>query len=1835
MRVSSRFTCYRGIVAHLLAVWCCKATLILVGIVLFGLTSGTARGQGYLTSTGQPSFAAPEPVDLGFTDTANGNLHLDITLASLPQRANGQPLPIHFTYDSSIWNIAGAGLSEYWNAYTPGVNGSVFMDGWRLPLEGLGIAGTGQGPINTSGCRQDFEWVDNQGTARFFPLTVGTTGSGCPTSATAYATDSSGYLMSVVYPTPTVQVYAPDGSLVDQNYPAKDTLGRYILAWDSNGNYLSSDTELLEFLIGPVTGTYFDSLGRPALQSLSPTSCPGTGNWWCYQVPTAQGTNQISLVGAYIPVKTNFGQSGVTECNSNCLLTVIQSITITNPASPSTPVTYVFKYDCDSSTGNPACGSPANQSGYYGLLTSVTLPTGGTVTYGYQTFKDAYGNYSRWLNSRTSEGGTWSYTPKVLTTTCGSGPGCTQSTTVVAPSGATKVTTFTLNNGAWPTQVTTSSGGTLLTVTNTYDFSNNCPLLSCSSGAAYVRLSKQQASVPVPSGLNVASQTSYTYDSPSTGNIITKQEWGYYPGSFPSTADRTTQTTYLSTGTNDIDRPTSVTVSNATATVAKTLYTYDSYSGSCPGLGSVPGVSNHDDTNFGLSYTTRGNLTQIQKWTGSTYLTTAQNCYDMTGQITKKFDSAGNATSYGYTDNFFSDNGANPPQTYSPSKPTNAYVTSITQPIIGTTYAGYYYGSGMQALATDPNGVTSYSHFMDPFGLDRSTEDDYSLVSGTPIEWDKTVYTSMTETDAYLAVGDTTPSSNCQSCQHKQILLDSWGRKISDKIQNYPGGVSTVDTVYDGDGRVWEVSHPYQSSGEVYETYYYDGLNRMLENSHPDSQYVTTAYGTGVSARGVGSQQGSPSTYGYGYPVLHTDEAGKTRQEWKDGFGRVIEIDDSITPGAYAQGTFSVGGTANPPFHYTETVTIYVGSAMQQVSFSTGISLQGVCAAIANAVTQTGIATGSCSGTRVTVSADSTGTAGDYPLSASVGGSPAAPVTVSASGMSGGVNATSTATLYTYNVLDQLTSVVQGVQTRSSVYDSFGRPTSITTPEAGTQTLVYTSAGTQCSGDPDNFCQRTDARGVVTNYYYDTSNRLTGKSYTIPGGSNVAAMPNVCTTSTGQSANTCYNYDQGGAGAYALGRLTQTIDPSGSETNAYDPAGRITQVAKVIGTNTYTMGYQYNAGDELTQITYPSDRIVKLSYNLVGQPCEIAPDTTSCGSSSSPYATSYGYNAAGQLTGLKYGNGVYGSFGFSQNRSQLNCMDYSTTNRTVCAHDLTTSFGLNYFYALDPTNCTAGTAGNNGQIECIADATSTTITPGAAGRTVAYTYDALGRLATALTTGSSQFPKWGLSETYDRYGNRLSQSVTAGTGPMSSLSFGNPGGAQTNRPDGWCFDASGNLLSKTASPCPPTNPSFVYDGENRMVSAPGAGGAYVYDGNGTRVQKCLPNCSSPTSSTVFLFSGSQDIAEYDNGAAPGSPSREFIYSGSIPGSGLLATITGGSTPKTTYFHADHLDWRVSTDGTPGSPTYGQLNGQQEHYPFGESWYSQNQNEFVFTSYQRDSETSLDYAMARYYDSSAGRFCSADPLGGDPDDSQSWNRYAYVRNDPINMTDPSGQGWLAALMDALMIFTDFLTLGATTPETIQMGIDLQGIQAMTAIGAMTQASEQTQKEGQGQVAVPPPLSLTQRQPKQPQPTWKNCVSYNDALITHSKQYKHLNNDKWAEKHPTSIGGGPVSSDSAAVSPKQFGMSKNQMARLRGQGKGITGTVYNDDGSSIDFSVDDRIADAKNPQNALGKIRQANQNNQTVIELEGVPYKDEKGKNLPDLRRTIDLQGYMVHCPPGTR
>jgi RHS repeat-associated protein len=564
-------------------------------------------------------------------------------------------------------------------------------------------------------------------------------------------------------------------------------------------------------------------------------------------------------------------------------------------------------------------------------------------------------------------------------------------------------------------------------------------------------------------------------------------------------------------------------------------------------------------------------------------------------------------------------------------------------------------------------------------------------------------------------------------------------------------------------------------------------------------------------------------------------------------------------------------------------------------------------------------------------------------------------------------------TSYAYTVMDDLTSVSEGQQTRTYVFDGLRRLTSLATPETANAAILYRY------NDLDLVTQRTDVRGVITNYTFDTLNRPTGISYTLPSGSQVALMPNVCNPVVGQTtpvANVCFYYDEGGTGANAVGHLThmafalgnQQNSPSATQSYQYDTIGRITQVQNSLAGQTYTISYQYNSADGLTSITYPSNRVVQQTYDGIGRLSKIADSVATYLTIPTPG----GYNAANEILSLNYGNGITENLQYSPDRLQLTSLSYIKGASTI--------FSLTYSY---------GSAGsNNGQISGITDNVDN-------GRTVSYVYDALARITNATTVGSTNYPKWGLSWTYDRYGNRTAQSISSGcsglTCPTNSVTVS----ATTNRISGspYAYDANGNMTNDGLN-------ALTYDAENRAVSATGSLGAgtYVFDPNGLRIEKI-----SSGATTVYVFAGSKVIAEYASGAAPGSPSKEYIYSGSQ----LIATIAGTTT---TYQLSDHLSVRANTDTSGNILKDGQGNdiGSQGHFPFGETWYiGSGGTKWQFAGYERDRESINDYAVARSFVNRLGRFTSPDLFHGYLANPQSLNRYVYALNDPCNVVDPLG------------------------------------------------------------------------------------------------------------------------------------------------------------------------------------------------------------------------------------
>jgi len=198
----------------------------------------------------------------------------------------------------------------------------------------------------------------------------------------------------------------------------------------------------------------------------------------------------------------------------------------------------------------------------------------------------------------------------------------------------------------------------------------------------------------------------------------------------------------------------------------------------------------------------------------------------------------------------------------------------------------------------------------------------------------------------------------------------------------------------------------------------------------------------------------------------------------------------------------------------------------------------------------------------------------------------------------------------------------------------------------------------------------------------------------------------------------------------------------------------------------------------------------------------------------------------------------------------------------------------------------------------------------------------------------------------------------------------------------YSYDASGNLTNDGTH-------TYQYDAAGRLANVDsGATASYSYGGNNWRMKK-----TSGGVTTHYLWEGAQVVAEYN--PSSGALLSEYIYAGS-------RMITREQSGVLRYYHADRLSTRLITDST------GVVVGTEDHLPFGEDAGVVGENEkHRFTNYERDSESSTDYAVNRQHQFAAGRFMQPDPVMGNKLDPQTLNRYGYAASDPVNRTDPDG------------------------------------------------------------------------------------------------------------------------------------------------------------------------------------------------------------------------------------
>ena len=237
--------------------------------------------------------------------------------------------------------------------------------------------------------------------------------------------------------------------------------------------------------------------------------------------------------------------------------------------------------------------------------------------------------------------------------------------------------------------------------------------------------------------------------------------------------------------------------------------------------------------------------------------------------------------------------------------------------------------------------------------------------------------------------------------------------------------------------------------------------------------------------------------------------------------------------------------------------------------------------------------------------------------------------------------------------------------------------------------------------------------------------------------------------------------------------------------------------------------------------------------------------------------------------------------------------------------------------------------------------------------------------------------------------------------------------------------------------------AYVYDAEGRLCAAEnilaGSATQYVYDAAGTRVAKGTistwptlgSTCAAPTTANGFtltneylldqageqvteinstntgtwgwahsnVWAGAQLDATYDMDASliPAAPALHFHLADPL-GTRRVQLAANGAIEET----CQSLPFGDGLNCPLGNPITGVVPPTAD-----------DATENHFTGKERDSESGNDYFGARYYASTMGRFLSPDPKQISRKrmmDPQSWNMYAYTRNNPLVLIDPDGAEW---------------------------------------------------------------------------------------------------------------------------------------------------------------------------------------------------------------------------------
>lgn len=568
-------------------------------------------------------------------------------------------------------------------------------------------------------------------------------------------------------------------------------------------------------------------------------------------------------------------------------------------------------------------------------------------------------------------------------------------------------------------------------------------------------------------------------------------------------------------------------------------------------------------------------------------------------------------------------------------------------------------------------------------------------------------------------------------------------------------------------------------------------------------------------------------------------------------------------------------------------------------------------------------------------------------------------------------------------------------------YDSRGNLTTVKDAANNTQVITYDRLGRKiASDDPDmgywsysynafgELINQTDAKLKSTSQSYDKLGRIK--------------------TRTDNDGTSRWVYDQGRG---AIGRVYSESGPQGtSKVYSYDSYSRLISTTTNMGSShgngqSFISSLSYDLLDRQSKITYPETSVasaltLNYHYNQHGYLHYITDDADD-----SVYWTARAVNARGQLTHEQSKNGVNTVTNYNNAKGWL----LKARSETITG-DL-----------IQEANYSHDKLGNilTRQMSHRAQDGLGLLSQAIEQFNDSFTYDGLDRIRSNNFNNTYNGFSTNQTYQYNNIGNITYKSDVGNysyTGSCNGITAGPHAVTQASNAS-YCYDQNGNMISGNNR----TITYTAFNKPNRISNSSGSDVNFYYGAARSRLIK-----RSQSATTYYVGIGATGAPLYekitDNSGA--IDHLMFIYAGSYHQGQPFAQrqvhqpMNGTDSVEHNYLHRDHLGSVTAISDQSGLFQSGsQVKIKVQSYDvWGNNRVTSDINQVLplpslgnltYTGQESVPEVGLIHMNGRVYDPILGKMLSADPTIPDPSVSISYNRYAYVNNNPMRYSDPTG------------------------------------------------------------------------------------------------------------------------------------------------------------------------------------------------------------------------------------